>query len=151
MSNRVALTSAIVKRILPAPPEEVFDAWLDERALAHFICPAPGCATAVSVDPTIGGSLRFLMTFPDHEIEVTGEFIALDRPDRISFTWRCSDTGDLESIVTAVFAPEPGGNTLMTITHSRQPGELVEKHRAGWQSVSAQLHSLVQRHSLERP
>jgi uncharacterized protein YndB with AHSA1/START domain len=141
MSDQRTLTSAIVERILPAPPEEVFDAWLDETALAAFICPAPGCATEISVDPKIGGSFRFLMTFPDHEIEVTGDYLALDRPERISFTWRCSDTGDVESIVTVVFKAHPEGQTLMTITHSRQPVELVEKHRAGWQSVTEQLHS----------
>jgi uncharacterized protein YndB with AHSA1/START domain len=121
----------------------VFDAWLDENSLAHFICPAPGRATELSIEPLVGGSLRFLMTFPDHQIEVTGEYLAVDRPERISFTWRCSDTGDLESIVTVVLAPHSGGRTAMTITHSRQPAELVEKHRTGWQSVAEQLQTLL--------
>jgi uncharacterized protein YndB with AHSA1/START domain len=144
MTDQTELTSAIVERVLSASPDEVFDAWLDERALAHFICPAPGRATEISVDPVIGGSLRFLMAFPDHQIEVVGEYLALDRPDRISFTWRCSDTGELESIVTVVFAPHPEGKTLMTITHSRQPAQLVEKHHAGWTSVTEQLLSFIE-------
>jgi uncharacterized protein YndB with AHSA1/START domain len=91
-----------VQRILAAPPQEVYDAWLDEASLREFMCPAPGHATDVALDPRVGGSLRFLMSFPDEEIEVTGEFLALDRPERVCFTWRCSDTGELESIVTGI-------------------------------------------------
>jgi uncharacterized protein YndB with AHSA1/START domain len=141
MSDRPARAAATVERVIPAPRSEVFDAWLDEAVLSEFICPAPGRASAVSVDPTVGGKLRFLMTFPDQQIEVTGEYIALDRPDRISFTWRCSDTGDLESVVTIVLAPHGADHTLMTIIHSRQPAQLVEKHRAGWSSVAQQFVS----------
>ena len=49
------LPSARVERVLPARPETVYDAWLDERSLKEFICPAPGHATEVAVDARIGG------------------------------------------------------------------------------------------------
>jgi uncharacterized protein YndB with AHSA1/START domain len=131
--------AARVERLLPVPPAEAYDAWLDETALKAFICPAPGRAAEVEVDPRLGGSLRFLMSFPDGQIEVTGEFVALDRPERICFTWRCSDTGELESLVTVLFAPRGDGQTLMTIIHSRQPASLIPNHFAGWTSVADQL------------
>jgi uncharacterized protein YndB with AHSA1/START domain len=130
---------ARVERVLAAAPGEAYDAWLDEAALQSFICPAPGRAAEVSVDARVGGGLRFLMAFPDGEIEVTGEFVALDRPERICFTWRCSDTGELESMVTVLLAPHGEGQTLMTIIHSRQPASLVPKHSEGWTSVAEQL------------
>jgi uncharacterized protein YndB with AHSA1/START domain len=134
-----ALPTARVERILPAAPTEAYDAWLDETALKEFICPAPGFAAEVTVDARIGGSLRFLMSFPDEQIEVTGEYVALDRPERLCFTWRCSDTGDLESIVTVLFAPHADDQTLMTIIHSQQPADLVSQHREGWSSVAEQI------------
>lgn len=139
MSGPGGIPTARVERLLPAPPTDAYDAWLEETALASFVCPAPGRATEVEVDARLGGSLRFLMSFPDHTIEVTGEFVALDRPERICFTWRCSDTGDLESLVTVLFAPVEGGRTLMTIIHSQQPPNLVYKHLSGWSSVADQL------------
>ncbi len=89
--------------------------------------------------------MRFLMSFPDERIEVTGEFVALDRPQRLCFTWRCSDTGDLESIVTVLLAPHGENRTLMTILHSRQPEELVPKHVGGWTSVVEQLEQALPR------
>jgi uncharacterized protein YndB with AHSA1/START domain len=139
MSAADGIPTARVERVLPAPPAEAYDAWLDETALSSFICPAPGHASEVEVDPMVGGRLRFLMSLPDAEIEVTGEFVALDRPERICFTWRCSDTGDLESIVTVLFAPHADDQTLMTIIHSKLPPSLVRKHLAGWISVADQL------------
>ena len=140
MSTESALPSANVQRVLPAPPAAVYDAWLDESALAEFICPEPGVAAEVSVDPRIGGQLRVLMSFPDSHSEVTGEYIALDRPDRLSFTWRAHD-GQVDSVVTVVFEPHGEGETLMTITHSKLPPDLVAQHSEGWSSIADQLEA----------
>jgi uncharacterized protein YndB with AHSA1/START domain len=134
----VELPSARVERLLDARPERVYDAWLDERSLSEFMCPAPGQATEVAVDARIGGSLRVVMRFPDHRTEITGEFVALDRPERVSFTWR-TDAGDPESIVTVLFAPHGEDQTRMTIIHSRQPPALVPSYQAGWASIADRL------------
>lgn len=137
MSDGEALTTAKVERVLPAPPAEAYDAWLDEDVLRDFMCPAPAVASDVSVDPRVGGSFRFVMSFPDREKEIVGEYIALDRPDRLSFTWR-HDEG-VDSVVTITFAPHGDGETLMTITHSRLPTDLVPSHTEGWGSISEKL------------
>lgn len=139
MSSGPELPSAEVTRTLPAAPELAFDAWLDEAALLAFICPAPGTAAEISVDARVGGAYRFRMSLPGRELVVTGEYLAIDRPDRLAFTWRCSDTGDLQSVVAVTFAPHGAGETLMTITHSLLPGSLIRKHVEGWALTAAQL------------
>jgi uncharacterized protein YndB with AHSA1/START domain len=138
LTTQPELPSARVERILPARPERVYDAWLDEHSLREFLCPAPGQATEVAVDARLGGSLRAVMTFPDRQSEITGEFVALDRPDRVSFTWR-TDKGEPESIVTVLLAPHAEGQTHMTIIHSRQLAALVEGYCAGWTSIADRL------------
>jgi uncharacterized protein YndB with AHSA1/START domain len=138
LTTEPTLPSARVERILPARPETVYDAWLDERSLRRFMCPAPGQATEVAVDPRVGGSLRVVMSFPDGQSEINGEFVALDRPERLSFTWR-TDVGDPESIVTVLLAPHGEDQTHMTIIHSRQPPALVPRYQAGWASVAERL------------
>lgn len=147
MTPEHRLPSAEVERIVPAPPAEVFDAWLDEAVLREFVCPAPGRATEVSVEPRLGGQYRYLMSLPDRELLVTGEYLALDRPERISFTWRCSDTGDLESVVTVTLEPHGNDATLMRITHTMLPGTLIERHRDGWTLVARQLAAFLNRSS----
>jgi uncharacterized protein YndB with AHSA1/START domain len=132
-----ALATARVDQILPARPETAYDAWLDERALRQFMCPHPGRVSEVSVQPRIGGSLRVVMTFSDHSREITGEFIALDRPQRLSFTWR-TDVDEHESVVTILFAPHGEAQTHMTILHSQLP-PLVPSYTSGWTSIAETL------------
>lgn len=144
MSAERRLPSAEVERILRVTPDDVFDAWLEVDAVREFICPAPGRAASVAIDARVGGAFRFVMSLPDRELIVTGRYLAIDRPDRISFTWRCSDTGELDSVVTVTFAPHAGDGTLMRITHSLLPATLVDAHIDGWtlvaRQVAAQLH-----------
>jgi uncharacterized protein YndB with AHSA1/START domain len=132
-----SLTTARVERVMPAPPAAVYDAWLDEAALNEFMCPDPCLSSEVSVDPKVGGSFRVVMTMPHRKQEIVGEYIALDRPDLLSFTWRHAEVPD--SVVTITFAPQGDGETLMTITHSRLPAELVQSHTGGWGSIARKL------------
>ena len=59
------------------------------------------------------------MTFPDRITEIEGEYLVLDPPHRISFSWRPLRAG-FDSVVTVTFEPHAGG-TRMTITHTRLP------------------------------
>ena len=137
MSGGAPLTTATVERVLPAPPAEVYDAWIDEAALREFMCPEPCLSSEVSVEPRVGGSFRVVMSFADRKQEITGEYIALDRPDLLSFTWRHAEVPD--SVVTITFAPRGSDETLMTITHSRLPAQLVDSHTGGWSSIARKL------------
>jgi uncharacterized protein YndB with AHSA1/START domain len=130
--------SVRVERVLPARPEVVYDAWLDEGSLRNFMCPAPGQATEVAVDARLGGALRVVMSFPDRETEITGNFIALDRPDRVSFTWR-SNFGDPETIVTVLFAPHGEDETHMTIIHTLPPSAPDRGYLGGWTSIAERV------------
>jgi uncharacterized protein YndB with AHSA1/START domain len=136
------LPTVRVERVLPARPERVYDAWLDEDALSRFMCPAPGQASEVRVDARVGGALRVVMTFPDSRREITGQFVALDRPERVSFTWH-TDVDEHESVVTVLFAPHGEDQTHMTIIHSRQPPALAPGYRSGWTSIADRLAGLL--------
>ena len=132
------LASARVERVLPAVPEVVYDAWLDEGALREFMCPAPGHVSAVAVDARPGGSLRVVMSLPDYNREITGHFLALDRPHRVCFTWN-TDVDEHESIVTVLLAPHGEDETHMTIVHTHQLATLVASYRDGWTSIADTL------------
>jgi len=144
LSDERELSGVRVARVLPARPERVYDAWLDQRSLRAFMCPAPGEATEVAVEARLGGRLRVVMTFADRQIEINGEFVALERPARLSFTWR-PDTGEPESIVTVLLAPHGDDQTHMTIIHTRQPPARASSYRSGWSSVSDRLADYLAR------
>ncbi len=137
MSADAELTTARVERVLPVPPADAYDAWVDADRLRRFICPEPGTAE-VAIDPRPGGSLRIAMAFPDRARVIEGEYLALERPHRLTFSWR-PQWREPESVVTVSFEPRGEGETLMTIVHSQLPPASVPDYQSGWGSVCAQL------------
>lgn len=136
MSDR-SRTSAVVRRVLPARPEIVYDEWLDPEALLDFMCPLPARATKIECDPRVGGRLLIVMSEGSNDHEIRGEFVELDRPNRLRFTW--SHEGVTDSLVTIRLEPHGRDQTLMTIDHSRLPEAEVPDHASGWTEIAAQL------------
>jgi uncharacterized protein YndB with AHSA1/START domain len=137
VSAGAELTTARVERLLPVPPADAYDAWVDADRLRRFICPEPGTAE-VAIDPRPGGPLRIVMAFPDRVRVIEGEYLALERPHRLTFSWR-PQWREPESVVTVSFEPRGSDETLMTIVHSQLPPASVTDYQRGWGSVSAQL------------
>ena len=133
--------AAVVRRLLPAPPEVVYDEWLDPAALADWMCPRPARCRGVTSDPRVGGRLRIDIEEAGAEFCVTGRYLALDRPRRLSFTWSCSTWPDprLSSMVTVLLEPRERQQTLMTIEHTLLPPGLVGQHERGWAAIARQL------------
>jgi len=133
--------TALVRRLLPAVPEVVYDEWLDPVALADWMCPRPARCRGIESDPRVGGRLRIDIEEEGTEFCVTGEYLALDRPKRLSFTWTCSTWPDPghSSVVTVLLEPREGGQTLMTIRHTLLPAGLAGQHAHGWEAIAAQL------------
>jgi len=134
-------TSALVRRLLPAPPDVVYDEWLDPGALADWMCPRPARCRGIESEPRVGGRLRIDIEEEGTEFYVTGEYLVLDRPGRLSFTWSCSTWPDpgLNSVVTVLLEPHEGGQTLMTIRHTQLPPGLADQHERGWEAIAGQL------------
>ena len=139
--------AAVVERILPAPPDIVFDEWLDPVGMAEWMCPRPARPTRIDLDPRVGG--RFLIDIDDEgfELSVTGEYLELDPPHRLRFTWYCSvwDPSVPESIVTISLEPHGDTSTLMTIHHVQLPPRDVDGHRDGWTLIGQQLEKSLGR------
>ncbi|MBB2989302.1 uncharacterized protein YndB with AHSA1/START domain [Mycolicibacterium iranicum] len=123
-----------VQRVLPAVPEVVFDEWLDPEALADWMCPRPSRCVAVAIDARVGGRVRFDVDDVGRLILITGQFLDIDRPNRLRFTWSHSGWSDptATSIVEVVFEPHGRDETLMSIEHSLLPAEAVDDHDEGW-------------------
>jgi uncharacterized protein YndB with AHSA1/START domain len=133
------MTSAVVVRVLPAPPEIVYDEWLDPEALAEFLCPTVTTTTTVDIDPRIGGHLRIVMADIDVVATVTGEYLELDRPRRLRFSWHSDLADDFDSVVTVTLAPHGVEQTLMTIDQTALPPGQREAHVRGWSRIADQL------------
>jgi uncharacterized protein YndB with AHSA1/START domain len=129
MTTTSAKTAEIrVERAIPAPPSEVFDAWLDPKV--------PGSPwhenEKLIVDPKVDGLWywRSLGGTPHY-----GRFTEIDRPGRIQHSWMSPNTLGEESMVTVTFQKKAEG-TLMTLVHSGLPNDdLAKAHENGWNSI----------------
>jgi uncharacterized protein YndB with AHSA1/START domain len=112
------------ERTIPAPPSEVYDAWLDPKI--------PGNpwheADKLILDPRVDGFFYWLIRGTPHY----GRFTEVERPGRIQHTWVSPNTLGEESTVTLTFKKQ-GADTLMTLVHSDLPDtDAGRGHEKGW-------------------
>lgn len=135
-----------LRRLLPAPPEEVFDAWTDPEQVRQWLCPGTGTVPEASIDARPGGRFRIIMRSEGRDYVHTGEYRELVRPRRLVFTWISEETAGRESLVT-VELRRRGGRTEMTLTHEALPDDASrDRHRGGWSSILDRLEGRLGRH-----
>ena len=135
-------TAAVVRRVLRAPPEVVYDEWLDPEALSEWMCPRPARATSIELDGRPGGRFRIDIAELGQRFSVEGTYLRLERPRRLEFTWTCSTwSASVESRVTVTLDDHGSNETLMTIRHEQLPDDLLDQHREGWERIAEQLEA----------
>jgi uncharacterized protein YndB with AHSA1/START domain len=140
MTRTQPVTSVRLERVIAAPPDRVFAAWIDPDLMARWMSPV-GRSTA-EVEPWVGGRLRVLMIGDDVRIEHRGEYLEIV-PDRLLvFTWRSPYTGPGSSVVTVRLEPTEAG-TVLTLIHERLPRDQVEPHQNGWGWMLDRLVTLL--------
>jgi uncharacterized protein YndB with AHSA1/START domain len=145
--------AAVVRRLLPAPARVVYREWLEPDALADWMCPRPARCRKVQAEPIVGGSLVLEIEEGEIVFSVTGQYLVLDPPRRLSFTWSCSTWPDpsVRSVVDVLLEPAPNEQTLMTITHTLLPPDLVDQHARGWDAIASQLAAKLAALAPRRP
>ena len=112
------------ERTIPAPPETVYDAWLNPKI--------PGTpwhiADKLILHPEVDGFFYWLIGGTPHY----GRFTEMQRPGRMQHTWVSPNTLGEESMVTLTFELR-GTGTLMTLVHSGIPDtDRGRGHEDGW-------------------
>jgi uncharacterized protein YndB with AHSA1/START domain len=124
----------VVRRFIPVPRERVFAAWLDAASLAQWMRPKGTTDARVEMDPRVGGKFRIVMMHGREQFEHTGEYLIIEPPARLSFTWISRATDHKPTEVTIEFLERPDGTELV-LTHRRLPPAQLESHRDGWSSI----------------
>jgi uncharacterized protein YndB with AHSA1/START domain len=123
----------VVRRVIPVPRDRVFDAWLDAKSLVIWMRPGNATHAVAEVDPRIGGKFRIVMSHTE-DVEHTGEYLAIERPRLLSFTWRSVYTDLIPTVVTIEFLERAEG-TEVVLTHRRLPTSQLDNHRGGWTDI----------------
>ena len=126
----------VVRRQLAVPRERVFEAWLDSASLAQWMRPNSFIHATVTVDPRVGGGFRIVMEGRTDglDYEHRGEYLAIEPPSLLSFSWISRATDYQPTVVTIEFH-ERGTGTELVLTHRRLAPKAVEAHRQGWTDI----------------
>jgi uncharacterized protein YndB with AHSA1/START domain len=136
-------TPIVIRRVLPAPIEEVFAAWIDAEGMRDWFSPIGSASMTADCRP--GGRFRLVMSDESQSIEHTGEYRVVDPPNLLVFTWRSQFTGGRDTLVTVRLKPAGADSTELELTHELLPMDEVQPHTGGWETILERLQVYVQR------
>ena len=127
-----------------APPERVFDAWLDPKLARRFAFATPdGEMIRADIDARVGGRFNFTDRRPEMgDVEHVGEYEVIDRPRRLVFTFAVPKYDPAYTRVILDFAAVDGG-TEVTLTHEGVPPEYLEQAPKGWEMILGTLEKAL--------
>ena len=128
-------TTVRVTRRFAAPAERVFDAWLDPAIARRFFFATPaGEMIRVAIDPQVGGAFAMVERRNGEEFEHVGEYIVLDRPRRLAFTFAVPKFSSESTSISIDIAALAQGCTL-TLTHEGVLPDFAERTEKGWTMI----------------
>jgi uncharacterized protein YndB with AHSA1/START domain len=113
-----------LERLLDAPPDVVFDTFVDPDATEELFTPPgrPGLRVVESsIDLRVGGTWTIVQEGPDGDrYELTYVFTEVDRPRRLaaSFSMRFGPSGRVEKSDVLLTLEDWKGKTLLTLVQS---------------------------------
>jgi len=135
-----------VRRVIPATKERVFRAWTDPSQLKAWWRIGEGWSTtSAEVDPRVGGRIALgNQPVGGGNMVITGEFLRVEPPDVLVFTWRFPGAVPEESVVTVEFR-QLGEETEVVITHEGSPRAMAPGAVAGWNATLQSLAGFLTR------
>jgi uncharacterized protein YndB with AHSA1/START domain len=130
-----------------ASAERVFDAWLDEKSVRHWMALAVGemgpfDMRRVEIEPRVGGKFTFSDMRKDGEAVHWGTYLEIDRPRRLVFTWFTSKEDEQENHSTVTLTIERDGEgCVATIVHAMDAkwADYQERTANGWGTMFSKI------------
>lgn len=116
----------VLSQHVAAPRELVYEYFTDEAKMLTWM------GTAVEIDPRPGG--RFWLNATGSDI-ASGEFVELDPPNRVVFTfgWEGGEVvGPGSTTVTVTLTAADDDTTMVELRQDNLPGGQDDSHNEGW-------------------
>ncbi|HEX5357995.1 MAG TPA: SRPBCC family protein [Aquabacterium sp.] len=134
-------------RVLRAPPERVYRAFLDAEALVKWLPPHGFTASMHHMEPTVGGSFRMSFTnfSSGHTHAFGGEYLELIPHQRIRYTDKFDDPNLPGVIEVTVELKDVSCGTELNVVQAGIPDVIpAEACYLGWQESLTLLGQLVE-------
>ena len=136
---------ARIKRRFPFPAEDIFDAWLNPVMVREWFAPGLGEMTRVEIDARVGGTFWLVQRRGTEEAQHTGEYLEIDRPRRLVFTWRTPPLEDASRVVIEIEKTDTGCELTLTHEMDARWAPFVDRAAGAWQKMADAIAGLLQR------
>jgi uncharacterized protein YndB with AHSA1/START domain len=146
-----------MQRLIPAPPDKVYRAWLEPDLLRLWLAPGELQVTRVEIDERVGGHYRVWHGSSDGEVGgFECEILELVPGERIVFRWGFvgpdrAGGPRYDSLLTITLDEAPDGATALTLVHERldklqvAAPEVAENVGPGWATVLDKLTASIRK------
>lgn len=126
-----------VARQFAAPPERMFDAWLDPSTAGKWLFATPeGEMVKVEIDPRPGGRFLFVDRRNGEDIEHSGEYLAIDRAKLLAFNFVVPKFSTEATLIEVELAPAGNGTgTDLALVHKGVRPEYAARTEEGWGKI----------------
>jgi uncharacterized protein YndB with AHSA1/START domain len=129
----------VIKRAYAFSAERVFDAWLTPEITRRWLfTTADSEVVRCEIDARVGGRFEIVDRRDDGEIRHVGEYLEIDRPRRLVFTFGVPQFDPAMSRVEIDIVATASGCEL-TLTHHGVPQKWQAQTTQGWTTLLGNL------------
>lgn len=143
--------SVTLSRTYAVQTERLYEVLTKPEYMEQWFSPSPDIVLSVQQhERTVGAPYKFCYRQPDGSLSVVvGEYVALERPSLIAFTWGWTEPdphAGISTLVTMTLKQRERGTDL-TVLHEKLPaGDVANRHREGWDGTLDRLQLLIEQH-----
>jgi uncharacterized protein YndB with AHSA1/START domain len=129
-------TTVEMTRLIQAPVEMVFDAWLNSDVMRKWLFTTEETNKSATNEPVEGGTWEIIDHREGTDYRGIGSYIKIERPTTLFFTFKMPQFSESEDTIQVTFA-EQENNCLMIFTH-----EIIVPHEPEWtkKDIEKALH-----------
>lgn len=134
-----------IERSFRANAEEVFDAWTNEEVIRRWFRPQAGWREpSAEVDLRVGGAIRVVMRSPSNEpVGAGGEYILVERPHRLVFTWTFDDDPSNQQLIEIDFIEEGETTRVVFVNSDISDRERRDSQEDGWSTCIDEMERVL--------
>jgi len=142
-------TTIRLQRRYQAPARRVFEAWTDPAKVRIWLAASEptGDVLRIELKVKVGAPFLFVVRSRERNHSYAGEYLEVDRPRRLVFTWVAAAVSKETTRVSVEMSPAVtvAGGTDVWLTHERVVPAETAHVEAKWSSILDAIGVLLQR------
>ncbi len=137
---------AVVLHRFSIAAERVFDAWLDVTLLGRWMF-GPAVRderiVRIALEPKVGGKFSFVVNRQGAEVDHVGEYLEIDRPRLLVFTWAIRENlPDMSRVVVEITPLDRGCEVKVTHVMNPKWADFADKAAGSWAKMLTALERM---------